>query len=378
MQHAVDLDLQPHAASGLVPCESEVVRSGLGLDPAYWTVLDDGAVERCIVLIGQPAGTGEPGTSWRSACLDARAMNAAGKTDDAAAIASHRGWVYVFGSANGAPRGPLRKERSFAARFHEKNVRLDEEGALSTELHVAADPFLLHRLVNDALAHAGVPLFAFSRRYLERTVLKARRKALDKGRKWSWRLACDDVPVDIRGAAFTPEGHLLLGLRSPTTRHGEALVVELRHASRLFETGGGEPAGGRVFAIGGVGSRREPLGVHDLHVDVEAGVLHALLGDLDPDTDASLLLAEHPEGARAESVHVRMTLPGAPKTLRAKASRAPSTLKASVVQRFGGLHRVEGIVADARRRPLYVSVEEDRARLRFAVPDARAAASESA
>ena len=128
-----------------------------------------------------------------------------------------------------------------------------------------------------------------------------------------------------------------------------------------------------MFVIGGVGDRREPHGVHDLHVDPERGVLHALLGDLGSNPDDSLLLAEHPEGARAGSVHVRTRLPAAPKTLRAKASRALGTLKADVVRRFDGLHRVEGIVVDGRGRPLCLSIEESRARLRFPAGGRRAA-----
>ena len=365
MSDAVDLDLQPHQASGLVACTADAVRSGLGLDPAYWTVLDDGAVERCIALIGRRAGTPEPTANWRSACLDATVTTGGGKTAGAEAIASHQGWVYVFGSAHGGPRGPLQKERSFVARFHEEDVRIDEDGALSANLHVAAEPFALHRLVNDALVHAGVPLFAFSPRYLERTVHKARRKALEKGRKWSWRIACDDVPIDIEGAAFTPEGHLLLGLRLPLTRHGEPIVVEVRHPSRLFDAGASEPQAGRVFVVRGVGSRQVPLGVRDLHVDAEAGILHALLGDLDSNPEDSLLIAEHPEGARAESVHVRMALPAAPKTLRARAARALSVLNAKLVHRFEGLHRVEGIAVDEGQRFLYVSDEEGKLRTRF-------------
>ena len=384
MPHTVDLDLQPHAASGLAPCSAEAVRVGLGLDPAYWTVLDDGAVERCIALIGRAtAADGRAGGDWHSACLDARPSAAADRTHGARALAVHDGWVHVFGSGRGGGKVALDRARSFVARFHESDVRLDEDGAVRAELQVAAEPFVLHRLLNDALVQAGTPLFAYSPRYLERSVHRARRKAIDKGRRWAWRIGWDDVPIDIAGAAFTGEGHLLLGLRTPPTRHGEPIVVELRHPARLFDGGAAEPLAGRVFVLRGIGDRRAPVGIRDLHVDAGNRVLHALVGSLGTAPDDAALLAEHPEGALAESVHVRATLPGAPRTSRAKAARALTPLVARPVHRFEGLRRVEGIALGGTpdggpggepapggapwqgRHFLYVSDEDGVARIRF-------------
>lgn len=154
IQHAVDLDLEPAEASGLVASESDELREHLGWDPLYWTVLDDGPVEECIALIGQRAGPQDPTANWDS-------------------------------------------------------------------LHA------LHR--------ADVPVMAFSPKYLEKTLGKARRRAVADDQPWAWRLAHDDSPVNIEGASFTSDGRLLLGLRVPVSREGHALVVEVEHADRLFD-----------------------------------------------------------------------------------------------------------------------------------------------
>lgn len=80
IHHAVDLDLQPAEASGLVASGSAELRERLGWDRLYWTILDDDPVERC-----------------------------------------------------------------FVARFHEDDVAVDDDGRVSADLHLTADPFVLHR-----------------------------------------------------------------------------------------------------------------------------------------------------------------------------------------------------------------------------------------
>jgi hypothetical protein len=95
-------------------------------------------------------------TSWRR--LHAIVEGDRVKTEDAEAVARHDGWVYVFGSQFGKKDGPLQPKRSFVARFREAEVRHVLEPP-AAPLAVARPPFLLHRLVNDALrdgAMAGV------------------------------------------------------------------------------------------------------------------------------------------------------------------------------------------------------------------------------
>lgn len=99
-------------------------------------------------------------------------------------------------------------------------MKVSKKGKVSADLHVTADPFVLHRVVNDALHQAEVPVMAFSPKYLKQTLGKARRRAVADGQSWAWRLAHDDSPVNIEGASFTADGWLLLGLRVPVSRAG--------------------------------------------------------------------------------------------------------------------------------------------------------------
>ncbi len=159
-------------------------------------------------------------------------------------------------------------------------MKVSKKGKVSADLHVTADPFVLHRVVNDALHQAEVPVMAFSPKYLKQTLGKARRRAVADGQSWAWRLAHDDSPVNIEGASFTADGWLLLGLRVPVSRAG-------------------------------FGDRQAPVEIRDLHLS--GGMLHALVGNLDSAAGNSILLSEHPEAGVAESAHVVTKYPGGTK-----------------------------------------------------------------
>lgn len=362
VHHVIDLDLSPSEASGLVASASAALRERLGLDPLYWTVLDDGPVERCIALIGQRAGTREPTAGWTTAHLQATVTTPTGLTDDGEAIAVHDGWVLVLGSSYGGKSGPLEPERSFVARFHEDDVVVGEDGSVSADLHVTADPFVLHRVVNDALYDSGVELMAWSPRYLKKVLHKARRAAVEDDAPWAWRLAADDWPVNIEGAVFTDDGSLLLGLRLPVTRLGQALIVEIRHPDRLFDPALDDPDPGRVIVVEEIGDRRAPVGVRDMDLEPDGRRLHVLLGDLDSDRADSILLGEHPEGGVAESTHVVLDVPNEGDAILVGAP-------AEIVHHFTGLSRVEGLARDQEGRVLYVSDEDDVIRTRFFTSD---------
>ena len=63
----VDLNLHPNEASDLLPVANERILEAHGWDRAFWTVLDDGAVEGCVALIGHLRG-GEKGDGrWETA-----------------------------------------------------------------------------------------------------------------------------------------------------------------------------------------------------------------------------------------------------------------------------------------------------------------------
>lgn len=87
-------------------------------------------------------------------------------------------------------------------------------------------------------------------------------------------------------------------------------------------------------------------------------MLHVLTGDLDSDSEGSLLLAHHPEGKERDSAHWTATLDSWPDSL------APTALHTEHVHTFEGLTRVEGIASDSGTI-LYVSDEDETVRTRF-------------
>lgn len=356
MHHVVDLDLEPHEASGLVASESDRLKKRLGWAPLYWTILDDGKVENCIAVIGQVDGTVEPTAGWSSRRLHCTVTTVTGDTDDGEAIAAHDGWVYVFGSGYGAKNGPLEPERSFVARFHEDDVAVDD-GRLSVDLHVQQAPFVLHQVINDALRRGHVDVLPPAPKYHRKFVTKVRNSAVKEGAPWAWRLRHDDLPVNIEGAEFLPDGTLLLGLRVPVTGDGNPIIVAVRGIDRLFDPAVGDPEAIGVLTVPGVGDRRAHAGIRDLHLAAD-GVLHLLVGDLDSDPDESRLLRHHPEGAGFESAHWRAPLPDLPDAF------ATTVISAEHVHTFTGLTRVEGIAADDGAI-LYVSDEDESVRTRF-------------
>jgi hypothetical protein len=356
--HVVDLDLEPHEASGLVGIRSRRLKQRLGWAPAYWTILDDGKVEDCIAVIGQVHGTVEPTAGWSSRRLHCTVTTFAGNTNDGEAIAAHDGWVYVFGSGYGAKKGPLEPERSFVARFNEDDVAIDDDGVLEVDLHVQQAPFVLHQVINDALRRSRIDVLPPAPKYHRKFVTKARDKAVEDAATWAWRLRNDDVPVNIEGAEFTADGTLLIGLRVPVTGDGNPIIVAVRGIDRLFDPAVGDPEAVAVMTVPAVGDRRAHAGIRDLYLDDDEDVLHLLVGDLDSDPDQSRLLRHHPEAAGFESAHWRASLPDLVETF------TTTVLDAEHVHTFDGLTRVEGIAADADAM-LYVSDEDNSVRTRF-------------
>src|SRR5688500_6821354 len=138
-----------------------------------------------------------------------------GRTEDAEALAWHDGWVYVLGSHFGKKKGPLRPKRAFIARFRE---------SLTPALEIVRNQFALHRGLNDALAgQTGTPAARVHEPFSAATV----RRGLERGKAWAEHLLADDHPINVEGAAFTPAGTLLIGLRWPVTKAGEPILVEV-------------------------------------------------------------------------------------------------------------------------------------------------------
>lgn len=335
--------------------ESTTLRERLGLDPLYWTILDDGPVEECVALIGKRAETTEPTAGWESRHLRATLTAPTGDTDDGEAIASHDGWIYVFGSGYGKKEGPLEPERSFVARFHEDDVQVDDDGAVRGEIHAKQSPFVLHRVVNDALHSMGADLLAVSPRFRRKTLGKARKRAVAAGADWAWRLQHDDAPINIEGAAFRENGNVLLGLRFPVARGGNPIVVEVSGCERMFDPALEDPEPVAVYVVTAIGSRPELSGIRDLHL--AGDTLEMLIGNLDSDPDDSILLSEHPEAATALSSHWRVTLPDGEGLHLIEG--------AEHIHTFEGLTRVEGLAVDADGHYMFVSDEDNTVRTRF-------------
>lgn len=346
----VDIDFQPNEASGLLRVESEAVLRAHGWRLGFWTVLDEGRVEDCVVLLGRRDGATGPTQGWEIVRLEGKLVGPEVDTLDCEAVARRDGWVYVFGSHFGAKGGPLDPARAFVARFRE-----DEATGRGGEvrLAVATDEFRLHRLVNDALRAAGVELLALGPGVVERFVAATRRRAGSEGRPWAERVREGDAPINVEGATFSPDGTLLVGLRFPVTADGHPIVVGLEGIERRFAVPPGEAVVTGLWVLDGIGRRDEMAGVRDL--EAEGGRLHLLAGNLDATGVGSVVLEDHPEGRHARSAHWRVELPpgGGP-------------ARADLVREFAGVERMEGLASDGRGNFFYVSDEGDKVLTRFA------------
>ena len=342
----IDLDLHPNEASDLLPVENERILAAHGWDRAFWTVLDEGAVENCVALVGHSGGDAEEG-AWSVARPRFRVKAHEGATEDAEACARRDGWIYVVGSHYGSKAGPLEGKRAFLARFREGDV--EGEGS-KVKMQVAMNKFRLHRAVNDALAAFGPALLG--------TGPKARKRFLAKkpggvGKRARGRVHETDVPINVEGAVFNDVGALLLGLRYPVTAEGKPIIAELVGIERLFEDRRAAPVARRFWVIDNIGSREEPVGFRALHR--RGRELHAIVGNLDAVGKDSTLLEDHPEGSKAMCTHVRIKLSNA---------KDGGPVPGETVQTFD-LSNVEGLATGSAGRFYYVTDENDRVHLRL-------------
>lgn len=371
----IDVGLDPNEASGLCAIESDDLLDHLGWSEGYWSILDDGPIERCIVAIGRKQG----GTAAEPEDADAsdgawlvrrlRPMTPPDgfpDTDDGEAIAVRDGVVYAFGSLYGAKEGPLEQERQFLARFREDEVELAEEEPdddddddhrpLTTRLEVADDDFRLHRAINDALRESGLPLLDPGPEVRKSTVGKARKTANENGDEWLWRVRWDDHPINIEGAAFLPSGACVLGLRIPVHADGHPILVVVEGIERAFTDDEDiHPRVVGVHVVANVGEPAAPVGVRDLAVR-SGDKLHILAGNLDSSGKGSVLLEHLPEGVRARSTQWFVDLDD---------GVLPSRDLGGVPEaEFPDLQRVEGLAYSPDGRPRYVVDEDERVGMR--------------
>ncbi len=350
--HQLDLNLHPNEASGLLTVGDEGLLEAHGWELAFWAVLDEGRIEDCVAVIGHRRGA-DIGEGWEIERLHARAVGGAGKTEDAEAITSHDGWVYILGSHFGGKDGPLQPKRGFVARFREAEVgHATEDPAM--DLEVSRESFALHRLINDALAAQGPDLVPLGRKsygaFIEATI----KRGVEKEKKWSGLVREGDYPINIEGAAFREDATLLLGLRFPTAADGRPILVELEGIERLFVPGGEPPRALGFWVIDAVGREGEMAGVRDLALAGDE--LHLVTGNIDSRDKGSTLIQDYPGGSQTVATHFRAALPP---------DAHSGSLEAEFVREFPALPRVEGIAISGGDRFFYVTDEDEGVHLRL-------------
>ncbi len=349
--HETDLHLDPNEASDLcrVFGPDELVRRGW--ERAFVTVLDEATAENAIALLAHDAGAALD-EGWTAVRVPADAGVHNGRTEDAEACASKDGYVYLVGSQFGKKRGPLSAKRSWIARVSEDSIGRALDTGTPAELEVVRMRFGLHRAINDALADLDlIPLGPLAQAsYVDATIAKGELKS------WHGTVRPTDYPVNIEAAEFTAEGTLLLGLRYPVTADGHPIIVELENVDELFADPDAVPRCGRAWVLSDAGSPEAPVGFRAL--DTRDGREYdAIVGDLDAIGKNATVLADHPEGAVAESEHIRFTLD----------EDGPANTK--VMHHFGDIRRIEGIAVDHEGHAHYVIDEEGHVALRTLVFD---------
>lgn len=354
----IDLHLEPNEASDLCPALDAEALAARGWDAALATVLDEASAERALAILGHAAGAA-PDAGWKAVRVPCKPSAGKGKTEDAESCARRDGWIYMLGSQFGKKAGPLSPRRSWIARVREDSIAATLAGERSTaELEVVRLRFTLHRAINDALLASGIELIERGPQtrgaYVDATI----ERGAAKGKRWAGMVTADDHPINVEGAEFRADGSLLCGLRYPVTAAGEPLLVELEAPAAVFEAAEPEPLCRNVWVLDGAGSREEPRGVRALHGGGDDR-FEAVLGNLDSAGKGATILADHPAGARATSLHVSFELP-----LQAGGGRVAS----AAVHDFGDqLERVEGVAAGRDGHTYYVIDADGRVALRSLV-----------
>lgn len=349
-----DLHLEPNEASDLTPVLSPAVLAEHGWDLAFATVLDEAPVEKAIAVLVHEAGA-SPGQGWRALRIAAKASRRKDATQDAEACATHDGWLYIVGSQFGSKEGPLEPARSFVARVREDDVAEAIGGGGKAAVQVGWLQFRLHRAVNDAFAAATIELIELGPRTREAYIDATIRGGARDEKAWSGEVRSGDHPINVEAVSFRGDGRMLLGLRYPVTAAGQPLLVELNNAEALFADGEAVPDCSAVWHLD-VGSQHEPFGLRALHAD-GPDRFHAVIGDLD---SSGTILADHPEGGRANSTHVRFSLPLA---------AAGGAVRCQTVRQFQDIKRVEGVVTDETGNSHYVIDRDGHVALRTLLVD---------
>lgn len=303
----IRIDHPHNEASALVAIHDHALLGNFGWDLAFWIASDEKPAQEAVAALGR-AKDG----SWSVAHLKTKLSKASSRkeAEDCETIARAGSWIYVIGSQFGTKKGVLQPKRHFVIRFNESRIE-----DMQVEIDLARAPFVLHRLINDAFRKRHLALIPRNDTFIEET-LKA-----GKGKKWLKLVHEDDHPINVEGAAFLPNGHLLLGLRYPTTANGHPILVEVERIDALFE--GKEPRVRSIWVIEDIGAPHAPSGIREL--DARGAAIHAITGELDnPGV---------PGGAK--NVHIVVRVP--------KKLTKTARLKSKRVRRLPSSSNVEGI-----------------------------------
>ena len=335
----VHLNLPPNEASGLLATENDALLESHGWDCALWTVLGEGGIQECLALMGheREANISE---GWQTELLDAQLKDDGVETEDPEAIARNDGWVYTFGSHFGSKSGPLEPKRGFVARIREADVNHAWNGP-PVDIEVFRKSFFLHRLINDTLNTHGHATISLAQEGYELFIEETRRLGREGRKGW------EDLPLNVEGAAFRPDGSLLLGLRFPVADDGRPMLVELEGIERVFEPGERLPKVRGIWVVDAIGQGGDMAGVRDL--SIIGGEVHLITGNVDGQDEESALIKNYDRGNKVETTHFRCTLP--PET-------QPSSVEATCVCSFPGITRLEGIAATGGRFFYAVDDEE--------------------
>lgn len=360
--HLLEFVVGGNEASDLLPVRSTALLRRHDARRGFWTVLDEGPVEQCLALLLERSD-GE----WTAVSVAADAGAENGRTEDGEALAHHDGWVYVLGSHFGSKGGPLRPRRAFVARFRED----DAAASGPLPVRVVRNSFRLHRVLNDALAAAGFPTLPPGERVRDRFIVQTLARGTSRAKRWVSRLAEGDLPLNVEGAAFTPGGSVLLGLRFPVTTEGEPILVEVTGLAEMFADPRGWPRAVRAYALTGVTPPGALTGFRAI-APTDDGGYAAVVGSIDALGKGSVLLDDHPGGGEVTSRHVRFRLPTAPEhpghPVAGEAGPghpAPGAghlVAGELVADLAPFHHVEG-VAEVDGRCFYVTDEDHRVAL---------------
>lgn len=327
----IDLAHPHNEISGILGVQNPELLEAFGFRMGFWIISDERDATEAVALLGRPEG-GE----WRVIPFSPTlAPGSSGKaTEDAESIARAGAWVYVFGSQYGKKKGPVAPKRHFVTRFNESLLRREGD-AIQGELLSVRRPFLLHRLLNDAVREAGVELLGAPG--LEAThITPAVERGEKKAKRWRSLVRPDDAPINLEGATFLPGGHLLLGLRFPVTTGGHPLLIELEGIDRFFHADLAPPRVIAVRILENVGSRREPAGIREL--DCDGDTLHVVTGNLDSKPEKSAILQHVKRAERARCIHWQLPL--------VEGSNQPTVLRAQRARTLDPNGAIEGIAFD--------------------------------